>query len=101
MAWIVHDLSRQGWRSACPDPGVRVHSPETGCRVVAQYDLTMKRLTSVFTRDYARFALGGDVGRAEPLGVEEQDKELPALSRKVDFVARVGREGERERKLSC
>jgi hypothetical protein len=27
---------------------------------VAQYDLAMKRLTSVFTRDYARFALGAD-----------------------------------------
>jgi len=50
----------------------------------------MKRLTSVFTRDYVRFALGSDVGSAEPLVVEEQDKELPALSREVDFVARVG-----------
>ena len=34
-------------------------------------------------------ALGADVTRAEPLAVEEQDKELPALSRDVDFVARV------------
>jgi hypothetical protein len=34
---------------------------------VAQYDLTMKRLTSVFPRDYARFALGTDVSGAEPL----------------------------------
>ena len=42
---------------------------------VAQYDRTMKRLTSVFTRDYVRFALGADVKRAEPLAVEEQDKE--------------------------
>jgi len=56
---------------------------------VAQYDRTMKRLTSVFTHDYVRFALGADVTRAEPLAVEEKDKELPALSRQVDFVARV------------
>ena len=27
---------------------------------MAQYDRTMKRLTSVFTRDYVRFALGAD-----------------------------------------
>ena len=61
---------------------------------MAQYDLTMKRLTSVFPRDYARFALGTDVSGAEPLAVEEQDKELPALSREVDFVARVDRQEE-------
>jgi len=47
----------------------------------------MKRLTSVFTRDYVRFALGSDVGSAEPLAVEEQDKELPELSREVDAVS--------------
>ena len=58
-----------------------------GTHAVAQYDRTMKRLTSVFTRDYVRFALGSDVGSAEPLAVEEQDKELPALSREVDAVS--------------
>ena len=63
-------------------------------QAVAQYDRTMKRLTSRFTSDYVRFALGADVSRAEPLSVEEEDKELPALSREVDFVARVGRQEE-------
>jgi len=54
-----------------------------------QYDRTMKRLTSVFTRDYVRFVLGAEPVDAEPVTIEEQDKELPALSRQVDFVARV------------
>ena len=54
-----------------------------------QYDRTMKRLTSVFTRDYVRFVLGAEPVDAEPVAIEEQDKELPALSREVDFVARV------------
>jgi len=58
-----------------------------GCVRGGVADLTMKRLTSVFTRDYVRFALGSDVGSAEPLAVEEQDKELPELSREVDAVS--------------
>ena len=57
-----------------------------------QYGRTMKRLTSVFTRDYVRFVLGADPLDAETIVIEEQDKELPALSREVDFVARVRRE---------
>ena len=61
---------------------------------VAQYDRTMKRLTSVFTADYVRFVLGTDTATAEPLDIAEQDKELPALSREVDFVARVQHKGE-------
>ena len=59
-----------------------------------QYDRTMKRLTSVFTRDYVRFVLGAESVDVEPVTIEEQDKELPALSREVDFVARVRREGQ-------
>ena len=43
----------------------------------------MKRLTSVFTRDYVRFVLGSEPVDAEPVAIEEQDKELPALSREV------------------
>jgi len=54
----------------------------------------MKRLTSVFTRDYVRFVLGAESVDVEPVTIEEQDKELPALSREVDFVARVRREGQ-------
>ena len=48
-----------------------------------QSDQTMKRLTSVFTRDYVRFVLGSEPVDAEPVTIEEQDKELPALSREV------------------
>jgi predicted transposase YdaD len=54
-----------------------------------RYDRTMKRLTTAFTKDYVRLALGADPQYAEPVAIEELDKELPALSREVDFVARV------------
>ena len=53
------------------------------------YDLTMKRLTSEFAEDYARFALGVDPSVVEPLEVEEVDRTLPSLLREVDFAARV------------
>ena len=53
------------------------------------YDLTMKRLTSEFAEDYARFALGVDPSVVEPLKVEEVDRTLPSLLREVDFAARV------------
>ena len=46
-----------------------------------RYDRTMKRLTSVFTADYVRFALGEPPEHARSLDIQEQDKELPALSR--------------------
>ena len=59
-----------------------------------QYDRTMKRLTSVFTGDYVRFVLGTEVFRAEAVEIEEKDKELPSLSREVDFVCRVELDGE-------
>jgi predicted transposase YdaD len=59
-----------------------------------KYDRTMKRLTSVFTSDYVQFVLGAQPVDAEPVDIEEQDKELPALSREVDFVARVRMDGQ-------
>jgi len=58
------------------------------------YDRTMKRLTTLFTADYVHLVLGATPAHAEPLAIEELDKELPALSREVDFVARVGMEGQ-------
>lgn len=56
---------------------------------MGKYDLTMKRLTSEFPEDYVRFALKVEQFVVERLDVEEVDKELPILSREVDFVARV------------
>ena len=61
---------------------------------MGKYDLTMKRLTSEFPEDYVRFALKTERFAVERLEVEEADKELPSLSREVDFVARVDLEGE-------
>ncbi|MEW6755517.1 MAG: hypothetical protein AB1505_31745 [Candidatus Latescibacterota bacterium] len=54
-----------------------------------RYDRTLKRLTATFAADYVRFVLRGEPFSAEPLDVAAQDRELPALSREVDFVARV------------
>ena len=61
-----------------------------------QYDRTMKRLTSVFTGDYVRFVLGAEAFRAEAVTLEEEevDRELPSLSREVDFVCRVRLDGD-------
>lgn len=53
------------------------------------YDRAMKRLVSVFTRDYVRFTMDTEPDAAEPVVIEEPDKELPSLSREVDFLARV------------
>ena len=61
---------------------------------MAKYDLTMKRLCAEFVEDYVRFALGRPASHAEVLEVAELDKELPALMREVDFVAKVEVEGE-------
>ena len=61
---------------------------------MGKYDLTMKRLTSEFPEDYVRFALKTEQFAMKHLEVEEEDKELPSLSREVDFVARVGIEEE-------
>ena len=61
---------------------------------MAQYDRTIKRLTSEFAEDYVRFVLRAERFALERLEVEEIDKELPALSREVDFVARVTMEGQ-------
>ena len=61
---------------------------------MGKYDLTMKRLSAEFAEDYVRFALGQAPSYAEVLEVETVDKELPALMREVDFVAKVEIAGE-------
>lgn len=61
---------------------------------VGRYDLTMKRLTAEFPEDYVRLALKAERFVVEPLEVEAVDRALPSLEREVDFVARVGVEGE-------
>ena len=48
----------------------------------------------MFTGDYVRFVLGAEVFHAEAVELEEDvDKELPSLSREVDFVCRVKLDG--------
>ena len=61
-----------------------------------EYDRTMKRLTSLFAADYVELALGEAVVYRGLVSLEESDtdKELPSLSRAVDFVARVSRDQE-------
>ncbi len=61
-----------------------------------EYDRTMKRLTSLFAPDYVDLALGETAEYRELVTIEDsdQDKELPSLSRAVDFVARVSRNQE-------
>ena len=61
-----------------------------------EYDRTMKRLTSLFAPDYVDLALGDTAEYRELVTIEDsdQDKELPSLSRAVDFVARVSRNQE-------
>ena len=60
---------------------------------MAEYDITMKRLTAEFPEDYVRFALGVERFSVAPLDVASVDKELPSLLREVDFAARVQVEG--------
>jgi len=64
---------------------------------LGKYDLTMKPLSAEFVEDYVRFALGRPASHAEVVELVELvdlDKELPALMREVDFVAKVEVEGE-------
>ncbi len=61
-----------------------------------EYDRTMKRLTSLFAPDYVELALGDTAEYRGLVTIEDADtdKELPSLSRAVDFVARVSRDQE-------
>jgi len=54
-----------------------------GTHAVAQYDRTMKRLTSVFTCDYVRFALGPDVKGGEQVRRGQGRSELEVLLRRA------------------
>ena len=61
--------------------------------MVHDKDRAFKSLTARYAEDYAAFVLGTSAG-AEPFQLETQDRQLTALSRDVDFVARVQLEGQ-------
>ncbi len=63
-----------------------------GPPVVHDQDRSLKALTARYAADYASLLLGVRAP-AEPLHLEPQDRALPALSREVDFVARVQLQG--------
>ena len=61
--------------------------------MVHDKDRAFKALTARYAEDYAAFVLGTSAG-AEPFQLETQDRQLTALSREVDFVARVELQGQ-------